>query len=55
MISWFAKNPSLEHFNAINQILRFLARSRERGITFEKKKLKLVGYSDSDWARDHTD
>lgn len=56
MVSRFAKNPSSEHFNAIDQILRYLAGSRGRGITFGgEKELKLVGYSDSDWAGDHTD
>lgn len=55
-VSRFAKNPSSEHFNAIDQILRYLAGSRERGITFGgEKELKLVGYSDSDWAGDHAD
>lgn len=56
MVSRFAKNPSSEHFNAIDQILRYLARSPERGITFGgEKELKLIGYSDSDWAEDHAD
>ncbi len=56
MVSRFAKNPSLEHFNAIDQILRYLAGSHERRITFGgEKELKLVGYSDSNWAKDHVD
>ena len=56
MVSRFAKNPSSEHFNAIDQILRYLAGSPERGITFGgEKELKLIGYSDSDWAGDHAD
>ena len=56
MVSRFAKNPSLGHFNAIDQNLRYLAGSRDRGIIFGgEKELKLVGYSDSDWARDHAD
>lgn len=56
MFSRFTKNPSLEHLNAINQILRYQAGSRERGIKFgEEKELKLVGYFDSDWAGDHAD
>ena len=56
MVSRFAKNLSSEHFNAIDQILRYLARSCERGIIFGgEKELKLVGYSDSDWAGDHAD
>lgn len=56
IVSRFAKNPSSEHFNAIDQILRYLAGSRKRGITFGgEKELKLIGYSDSDWAEDHAD
>lgn len=34
IVSQFTKNLSLEHFNAINQILHYLARSCGRGITF---------------------
>ena len=53
MISKFANNPSLKHFHAINEILCYLAGSQDRGITFGKEeKLKLIGYSDLDWARD---
>ena len=49
MVSRFTKNPSSEYFNAINQILQYLARSRKRGITFGRvKKLKLIEYSDFD-------
>ena len=56
MVSRFTKNPSSEHFNAIDQILRYLAVSPERGITFgREKELKLIGYSDSDWAGYHAD
>ena len=56
MVSRFANNPSSEHFHAIDQILRYLAGSQDRGITFGgKEKLKLVGYSDSDWAGDRAD
>ena len=56
MVSQFAKNSSSKHFNAINQILRYLAGSPEIGITFRgKKELKLIGYSNSNWAGDHAD
>ena len=56
MVSQFAKNTIITHFNTIDQMLRYLAGSPERGITFGgKKKLKLTGYSDSDWAGDHAD
>ncbi len=49
MVGRFAKNPSLEYFYIINQILCYLAGSQDRGITFGgEKKLKLVGYLDLD-------
>ncbi len=56
MVSRFAKNPGPDHFSAVDQILRYLAGSPERGITFGvESKLNLIGYSDSDWAGDHAD
>lgn len=54
MVSCFAKNPGPDHFNAVDQILRYLAGSQGRGIIFEREpELCLVGYSDSDYAGDH--
>lgn len=56
MVKRFAKNSSSEHFHTIDQILRWLTGSQDRGITFgEEEELKLVAYSDSDWAGDYTD
>lgn len=56
MVSSFAKNPSLEHFNAFDQILRYLSESYKKGIIFGgEKKIKFMEYSDSNWAEDHTD
>lgn len=56
IVSQFAKNPGLEYFNIINQISHYLATSHEKAIRFgEEKNLTLVGYSDFDWAKDHTD
>lgn len=56
MVSRFAKKPSLEYLNAINQILRYLAGSCGKKITFRgEKELRLVEYSDFNWARDHAD
>lgn len=43
MASWFAKNPNSEYFNAIDQILHYLAGSYKRNIIFKREKeLKLV-------------
>ncbi len=56
MVSRFAKNPGPDHFSAVDQILRYLAGSPERRITFAgESELNLIGYSDSDWAGDHAD
>lgn len=56
MVSCFAKNPRPDHFSAVDQLLRYLAGSPERAITFGgKSKLQLVGYSDFDWVGDHAD
>ena len=56
MISDFAKNPGPNHFSTIDQILRYLANSPERNITFrEEYKLNFIKYSDSDWVEDHID
>lgn len=56
IVSQFAKNPSSEDFNIINQILQYLAESPDKGITFEENEnLKLIKYLDSDWAGDHSD
>lgn len=56
MVSCFAKNPGLDHFSAVDQILSYLSDSLKRNIIFGgKSKLDLIGYSDSDWAGDHAD
>ena len=56
MVSRFAKNPGPDHFSAVDQILRYLANSQDRGITFGgEPTLHLIGYSDSDWAGDQAD
>lgn len=48
--SRFAKNPSHQHTEAVETILRYLKGSRNRGITYGgQNKLKVEGYSDSDW------
>ena len=45
VVSRFANNLSLEYFHTVSQILRYLAKSQDRSITFGKKEeLKLVGY-----------
>lgn len=41
MISQFIKNSNSEHFNAIDQILQYFARSLEKSVTFKNKKFKI--------------
>lgn len=53
IVSHFAKNLRPDHFSARDQILRYLASSKNKSTFREKPKLCLVGYSDSDWARNH--
>lgn len=56
IVSHFTKNPGLDHFSIIDQILKYLASSSEKNITFERKsKLNYVEYSNSDWAEDYSD
>lgn len=35
MVSYFAKNPKPNYFNIVNQSLKYLASSQNKGITFE--------------------
>lgn len=56
IVSRFIKNPSLENFDIIDQILRYLAKSFDRDKIYGRdKKLKLIRYSYSDQARDYAD
>lgn len=49
MVSWFTKNLSSEHFNAIDQILQYLAGSLNKGMIFRgDEKLKIIKFSDFD-------
>ena len=51
-----AHDPARGHWNAVQRILKFLKYTRTLGLTFEKgKRLDLVAYSDSDYARDEKD
>lgn len=43
IVSQFVKNPSSEHFNAIDQISQYVAGCAERGVTFGgDDELKLI-------------
>jgi hypothetical protein len=43
------------HLQAAGQVLKYLSRTRDRGIIYHRSdKFELVGYSDSDWGTDVT-
>ncbi|CAL1406372.1 unnamed protein product [Linum trigynum] len=47
----YQKNPCQEHMQAAYRVLRYLKTSPGQGIHFSSTaELKLIGYSDSDWA-----
>ncbi|KAK9689294.1 hypothetical protein RND81_09G049900 [Saponaria officinalis] len=51
LVSRYLHKPTKQHFGAARRILRYMARTVEFGIWYSKKSsLKLIGYSDSDWA-----
>ena len=57
VVSRFAKNPSHQHTEAVKTILQYLKATRDTGITYGGEQggdLIIKGYSDSDWAGDHT-
>ncbi|KAK2991758.1 hypothetical protein RJ640_015492 [Escallonia rubra] len=54
-ISRYMENPTTYHFKVAKRILRYLKRTIDLGIFYPASgDMKLVGYSDSDWAR-HVD
>lgn len=55
IMSCFLKNPRPKYFNTVNQILNYLAKSKDLEIMFKKElKLLLLGYFESDQAKNHT-
>lgn len=56
VVSRFAKNPSHQHTEAVKTILRYLKATKTTGITYggEGGDLTIKGYSDSDWAGNHS-
>ncbi|XP_042016116.1 secreted RxLR effector protein 161-like [Salvia splendens] len=54
MVSRFMADPSIEHWQALKWILRYLRRTTEYGILFKRKQSEgrdqLIGFSDSDYA-----
>lgn len=53
LVSRFIKNPSYQFTKIIKTILKYLKESKNREIIYSKEeKLKIDGYSDSDWTGD---
>ena len=56
MVARFMQNPGKQHWIAVKRIFRYLQGMQELGILYKQKdELKLMGYSDADWAGDHDD
>ncbi|GMI80802.1 cysteine-rich RLK (RECEPTOR-like protein kinase) 8 [Hibiscus trionum] len=51
-ISRFLSNPGREHWNAVKWIMRYLRGSSNLKLCFSTEKFVLVGYTDSDMAKD---
>ncbi|CAL9017449.1 unnamed protein product, partial [Prunus brigantina] len=45
----FTSRPSLEHWYAIERVMRYLKRTMNLGLHYEKFPAVLEGYSDADW------
>jgi hypothetical protein len=48
----FISEPTTTHWKAAKGILRYLAQTKNRGITFRGSDLSLIGYCDADFAGD---
>ena len=56
VVSKFNARPSEAHLTAVKRILRYLKKTVDLAIKYEKKEdTVLVGYSDADWAGDQDD
>ena len=55
-VSRFACNPGKPHWAAVKRILRYLASTIDRGITYRRtSSLQPVGFADSDWGNNTDD
>ncbi|KAA0060459.1 hypothetical protein IC582_014232 [Cucumis melo] len=45
----FTSRPSLEHWNAIERVMRYLKKTQNLGLHYNKFPVVLEGYSDADW------
>src|SRR5277367_1902148 len=51
-LSQFNKNPSNEHWNALQHVLRYLQGMKSKGLVYGTDELKVHGYTDADWGGD---
>ncbi|XP_070672588.1 secreted RxLR effector protein 161-like [Malus domestica] len=50
MLSRYMEEPSQLHFGAGKRVLRYVQGTLDYGIMAETRSLRLIGYTDSDWA-----
>jgi hypothetical protein len=49
-LSQFLENPGLTHYNAAEQVFRYIAGTRDIGLTYKKQnEQKVKAYADADW------
>lgn len=51
-LSRFLNNPSSKHMAAAKRFLRYLKDTLTLGIIYRPSSMRLIGYSDADWAGD---
>nr|GEU33305.1 hypothetical protein [Tanacetum cinerariifolium] len=57
IVSRFMKRPTVKHLQAVKTILRYVKGTLDYGLVYTKgeKKVKIIGYTDSDFANDVND
>ncbi len=54
-LSQFSSNPSIEHWQAVKHLFRYLQGSKEKTLTYKRSKEEIKCFTDADWASDVTD
>ena len=50
------ENPSVEHLKTAKRVIRYVKDTLNYGLKYKRSEVfKLIGYSGSDYARDHMD
>lgn len=52
LLSQFNEKPTEQHWGAAKRVLRYLNGSPDKGLVFNEKIDKLIGYPDAGWRRD---